>query len=333
MIILNFFRFSLETINGKQSLFNPEDFGEEPLHYTDEYECLTSFFDVPQKSMSLYATKLTNTGDRAAYEPEAYKCDILSIKDGIILFTIENNRIKHTIVDKQDIENPHHPYTRVIIDSRPNRHIMAIERNSAFGPTPQKIIDILKEGIDHLIGRYQMEIKFVELQKSRTDFWATINDLRSQFKDTVKQIRIDFLGKTNNPSSNDILRLLSAIAHKAECDGSILLSGSNEGDVNIDEIRADLEAIANICLAQPAYCLAVRFKNFGLYRYGAGVAAQFELDEKTLDDFSCGTTIMSFNDNAPTFALTEWLDKINSLLIGYEENTIVYSGRTTRNRR
>lgn len=331
MLFLNFYKFSLVPLEGMKSLFSPEQFGETQAHYSDEYECLASFFDQPAKCLQLYVSKITTTGDRPAQESEAYRCDVMRIEDGIILFTIENNRIKHTIVNKQDIENPHHPYTRIILNTR--QHVLAIERNAAFGSDPQKIIGILEEGIDNLIGRYRMKIQFTELKKSRTDFWETINDLRVQFKDIVRQIRIDFLGKESDSESSTLIQLLTILAKKAECEGSILLSGSGEGEVNINEIRQDLEAIASICLAQPSYCLSVRFKNFGLYRYGAGVQAQFELDEKVLQDFEHGTTIMDFDTNATTFSLIQWLNKINTLLDGYEEQPVVYTGRTSLNRR
>lgn len=334
MPIFNFYSYEIKQAEDSSDLFagdNGTEEGKTAPRYDSPEECFGSFF-VTNQSIELPVLKSSGRGREKTREWDKHKCDVMQHVDGVILMTIENNKVKHTTVDKKDKKNPHHPFSMVMIDNRPGKQIIGIEKNSAFDSNPDKVAAILKMGMSFLMADYHRKVELTHLKKKSTEFWPVVDELRTKFKDIVKQIRLDFNGKEDEADANDVMRVMSALARKAESEAVFMLNAEGEGEIKLQEIHDDLSNMAAICLRQKGYDLTVKFKNFGLYRYGADLLAQFGVDDKVIESFEMGIKEFDFDRRSEKYELVDWLDKLAELLNGYEKHAIS-KGRKGRHRR
>lgn len=268
-------------------------------------------------------------------ECDIYRCQVFRNDGGVVLMALENNRLRHTIIDLKDVVHEHHPFCLVIIDNRPGRQLIGIERNSSFGTNTDKVADILQKGLSYKMHEYRRRIEIKRPTKKTTDFWDVVDEIRNTFDDHVTKISIDFAdtdGKTK-VNANDLLAIMCRMSEKAGCKTLFEFIGQGNEGVGLDNIRPDMEHIAEICLAQPNYVLSVRFKNFGVYRYGADLVAQFCVDDLVAVKFAEGETIMDFETGGKTYVLVNWLNRLSELIKNNYKDEPLQLKRTRRSRR
>ena len=168
-----------------------------------------------------------------------------------------------------------------------------------------------------------------------------VDEIVEKFNDRVKQIRLDFDGDDDGNAAsasptlcaNNFLALLSSMANSSESNALFALCAKNDDGVKLDNIRTDLQHIADQCLAQKVYTLSVRFKTFGIYRYGADLAAQFCIDENLIAEFVIGEKKIEFDDKEEGFYMIMWLNRLNNLTKDNYKNEPIQPRRTRRRRR
>lgn len=145
---------------------------------------------------------------------------------------------------------------------------------------------------------------------------------------------MDFSSKDSEeqPDPQDVVAVMRALAKKSASTAAVTLNAEGE-EVRLDELHDDLTNMANICLTQKGYDLTVKFRSFGLYRYGADIVAQFGVEDDIVDEFEKGIKRMNFENPNGSFALIEWLDRMIELLPRYENETPVQKrGKRSRRR-
>lgn len=346
MILFEFYRFKIKKSNELPSLIDlMEEGNEDKPHYDDPYDCFSSFFKKGVKA----PIEVQVTCPDGTHEMEPFGNDILKKEEGIIVLTLENNRVKHTTEDKQDKVHPRHPYCHVIIDNRPDRHYIIIERNSAF--REDEVAKILCEAVNahKFLGQYRYIFSMDILKKSKAELWQMIDYIRDNFHDTVRQVRLDFVGDQKDPEADTIVELIRSMAEKTETNASLLLASCDaDKEIKLDAIREDLIRISKLCLSHPNYGLLVKFKTFGVYKYGASMLAQFGIDEKVLNSFAYVSEqlkdnhqdyLFDMDDICPpsssddTMTLPEWLERMHSILESYESVPVAKPKRQRRRRK
>ena len=332
MPIFSIYQYELKEGEAGPSLFpelGEEANAEKRSAYATREEYFASFF-TPKRILPLHARK------KAKKETEEYRAEILAHFDGIILLTIENNKSKQTIENKKEVKHPHHPFCHIAIDSRKGHQWLAIERSSAFDSNTETICKILCEGMNYKMHPANVQMCYKEKYKSKNEFWKTVSDIKTLFDDSVKQIRLDFnqkKAKNYKPNPCDMMGAVTAMAMKMQTNSAILFgTGANE-DVKLDEVREDLTNIADICMKQKEYDLVVKFKKFGLYKYGADIKAQFGVDDSVISDFAQGKKEIEEGNPDGTFGLMQWLERINKLMEEYEDATPILQRRLRSRRR
>lgn len=290
--------------------------------YDSPEACFASFFKKGGK-LSLNVLREKGKGKENTTEWEPFENDVLMVADGVILMTIENNKWKHTTNKKKDVAHEHHPFCHVVIDNRPGHQVMAVVKNSAFDNKPDKVCGILYQAFNNaaILGQYHLKIEFAKRQRKKNEFWPVVNDIRSIFKDRVRQIRMDFSGNDDEeltPEAQDMVAVMRMLARKSASTAAVTLNADGE-EVKMDELYDDLTNMANICLTQKGYDLTVKFRTFGLYRYGADLVAQFGVEDEVIEEFENGIKKMNFENPNGSFALIEWLDRMIELLGKYED--------------
>lgn len=315
---------------GKTNETTDEDTRKPRVRHSSE--CLGSFF-ATNHSLELPVQKITGKGKEKKWVWDKHKCEVLRNEGGVILMTVEANKSKHTTIDKKDVEHQHHPFSTVLIDNRPGRQMIGIERNSAFDGNPDKLAEILQKSVSNLLSPYGRKIELLKLKKKSDEFWPVVDRLRTQYKDRVKQIKLDMSGKDGeHPNGNMLIGLISDLAKQTQSEASLMLCAEGEGEVKLQEVQEDVSHIAAICLEHKEYDLSVKFEKFGVYRYGADLLAQFGVEDNVLDCFENGSLEFNFDMGTSGYALTEWLDKLNTLLNDYERY-IVSAKRKALHRR
>ena len=272
--------------------------------------------------------------DIHASEWEKFRCQVLRHEDGVALLALEANRRKHTTIDMKDVVHDHHPFCLIIVDNRPGRQRIGIERNSAFGPNTDKVADILRTALSYKIHDCRHKIDIERLAKKNTGLWNVVDEIVGTFDDRVTQIRLDYMGDRRScNNANNMLALMQLLARKSDSDALFELNARSQSGVRIDDIRNDVQRIAEICLNQPEYNLAVRFRNFGVYRYGADLVAQFGMEQNVVEDFATGKTIINFETGQPGYELTLWLDRLDILMYNDYNNEPIQPRRAQRRRR
>lgn len=304
--------------------------------YDSPEACFGSFFKTGGK-LSLNVLREKGKGKEKTVEWEPFENDVLMVADDVILMTIENNKWKHTTNKKKDVAHEHHPFCHVVIDNRSGHHVMAVVKNSAFDNKPDKVCGILYQAFNNetILGQYHLKIEFTKRQRKKNDFWPVVNDIRSIFKDRVRQIRMDFSGDDEeelSPEAQDMVAVMRMLARKSASTAAVTLNADGE-EVKLDELYDDLTNMANICLTQKGYDLTVKFRTFGLYRYGADIVAQFGVEDEVIEEFENGIKKMNFENPNGSFALIEWLDRMIELLGKYEDEIPVQKrGKRSRRR-
>lgn len=321
--VFSIYNFTISQSDGEQELFSQQN------KYKTYEELLASFF---------------NTGSIVMHRPltsgrDPYKADVQHKAEGVILYTLENNAHKTTMVNKEPIRHDHHPFCPVIIDYRPEHRLIAAPRHTAFDNNPDKIMGILYNTYNSLLSPYHLQIKFEIMTRPKEEFMPIVNSIRTTFKDRVKYIKMEFsgeeegtLGKEDNPHVDDYIGSLLRMAHSSKSDGLFEFRERNQDGVDVDAIDNDLSIISQICKENRRYALAVAFDKFGIYRYGMDLRATFGLEDGILNDFRPGTEDI-FKKNGYSFDLPAWFDRISNFIEGYEKNMFVDHRRTQRRRR
>lgn len=337
MTIFNFYALENKASEERKDLFgevsDAVNADKMPVSATPE-DCLGSFFET-NHSLKLPVLITSGNGSGATTCWDKHKCDVLRHEGGVILMTVEANKSKHTIIDKKDVEHQHHPYSIVLIDNRPGHQMVGIERNSAFDRNPDKLALILQESISCLLMPFGRRVELKSLKKKSTEFWPVINRLHNSYGDDVRQIRLDLSGKSNDhkADASGLIGIMSEMARKTESAASFMLLAEGDGEVKLHEVSDDVSHIAALCLEHPGYDLMVKFRQFGVYRYGADLLAQFGVDDEVLKNFENGSLEFDFEANASTYGLMVWLDKLFTLLNDYGKHAVSTKRKAPRRRK
>lgn len=344
MAIFNLYAYDIKQAEGEREIF--PDKGGSATKYETAEECFGSFFGT-KRSFDLPILKTKGKGEDKVREWDKYHCEVARHERGIILLTLENNKVKHTIVNKEDHENPHHPFCQIIIDNRMGKQTICIERNSSFDNNTDKVASLFAMGMSNLMARYNLQLTVSRLKKISTDFWSVVHDLRDNYKDQVRQIRLDFNGDEQSKDANGFMHLLTKIASRAESEAVFMLNAEGDKEVKLQEIYDDLTHMADLCLQQKNYGLSVKFKKFGVYRYGADLLAQFGVDDKVLANFDSGHTAIDFDSEEcvavhddiggqsgwqNVYELEVWLNRLGELLNEYKKDTVCTRRKARRRR-
>lgn len=283
-----------------------------------EYKTMENLFEslLPARGASLDVkeVKVVGKGEEATTTYETHGSKVLQNRNHIIAFKVQKNGRKKVMTvdwDKEDV--PHHPVVRVLIDNRPDRQLMAIENRSDF--KAEKAFELMADHFNlHLKDHYVRFDCFPLLKKA--GFWESVDEIKKRFKDFVKRVQFDFVGKerTGKLFSDQLASFVNLIngAH-----GGFFVNFKN--DDQLERAKADIEHMAQLCYMNKDYNLSVKFRDFGTFCYGQDIKAQWGLDDEKIDEFSkkyTQTDMYASGDKAFN-EIADWFDKINELFADY----------------
>lgn len=251
-------------------------------------------------------------------------CNSVFKKDNnILLWRVNNNLAKgiwkptgkdsngNEQYEKETVESV--PPCFVMIDNRPDRHLIAIEKNSAWSNT-DKLRDVLLDNFNN-----QLKTKFgIEMQIgamiSPTEFWDFVHQ-KIKEGDYLTKITLDFKNPKDlyiKNSTSKILKSWYNIQHLSNAIKSRLeLTYGKNSIPDIINKSKDLSELVNVC-CQYRYNLAAHFRYFGKYVANQKAKAHFMMNDEDILYF-----ITEPNQLSGITVLEEWFDIVNESIKDY----------------
>lgn len=297
MALFAIYKFKLENFKHRQITMEfPEK--EANTQHTGQYRTLEEFFEsyFPQRSgsMNIAEHKKKGRGKNKTTEFDPHLNTIEEHRNRIVVFRMQANKTKSIEqADWTKKKEPHHPDCRVIIDFREDHCFMAIERkNTAFDP--DRACDILSGSFNRMMLDPGVKVHFKRLEKQAL-FWDAVNEIRDKFSDAIRRVQFDFVGSEEQPEKgnesdkeqqNNDSQFADALTQWVGLiSGRGQLSVEIENDYKLARVTADLTRMSNLCNRNRDYNLTVKFRDFGLFRYGQDIKAQLGLNDEVIEAF------------------------------------------------
>lgn len=340
MAIFSIYRYEIESKNDIQCRINfPEDIEKREFVSRSPYVFFDSLFGKAGSVIDGFGRIKTKAKNKNKLpEWEGHSAKIEQHYEDFIVFQLQDNK-KLTIHDENWDANSvgDHPYSRVIIDNRPNSHLIILERKTSVFRDQKKPSQIIKQSIERLLSEYNFSFKLSPLIK-KGDFWDGVDEIRHNFKDVVRKVQFDFKSdgavEDDGTIPNQLMLLISRIA-----DGGQLFMDIGD-NTKLDSVRRDLSRMAELCREDGNYGLTVLFKDFGYYKYGQDLSAQYGMQDDVITEFIKMNRLPKeqgmFEEskiNNPYETFKQWFDKVNKLFKDYDKKEPVVRQRKPRTRR
>lgn len=284
MAIFAIYRYELRSHRQLDKLYHQGEESQQHPAYDSPEALFESFFGVrkqPLTGIVSYRTK--GRGKKQTSEPENHGAEVEQHKEHIVQFRLQANKSKK--ISKEDWTEEvvgHFPDCRVIIDFRPGVRLMVIERNTTAFSDPDKVMKILQDSFSRKLRDYGLTIGMERLSKQQL-FWDAVNEIRSKFKDEVKQVTFSFDKQEKVKGDRSFTARLMQWASLFSQSTSLELNVDN--DKRLRKVAKDLTRMSELCAQYRTYHLTVRFRDFGLFRFGQDIQAQYGLAEEVIDNF------------------------------------------------
>lgn len=335
-IIFSIYRYSIRKQPGSQT-----DYTVPNNLKPSNYDSLEAFFEsyFPHKGSDNFILNFNkSTKKDMLLEKEEHKTLVLEHRDNIVLFQIQANTTKSLSgEDWVNHKEPHHPFCNVIIDNRPGRQYIAIEHAAM---DVDKTAHIIEAHFQKELNKAGLSFKIVSLY-TKLEFFEAIKFIKNTLGVNASKLTFEFdkhLEEKKELSSRFLHALNEWIGRFADS-GQVSANITDDERLEDEIIREDLRLISELCYSNPKYHLSVMFKNFGIYRYGHDIYAQFGLTEDVLDLFvnppeNKPKQLYAFEEEEkkPITSLDKWLDDIKKLFEKHEEISLFDKKRSRPSR-
>lgn len=242
-------------------------------------------------------------------------------QDGITVMVLCNEKTKNYKEKLEERQLEYHPGCRIIIDNRPEHGLMAIERSSSFESKPDKVRDILAESLNAHLADLNLEIS-IRPQAREDELWNIVEDMVENYGDTVRGVTFNFPNPRKQKMAFGSRRIKAMIGITSAMNAkkaSLHVEAEEDEVLLFDQTVKDCAEMALLCLKN-GYDLTVRFKKYGILRYGgetsevgpakAEVRVLTEITEEELLDFRTGQRKAVVDDYFYTYDLVVRLDAI-----------------------
>lgn len=283
-------------------------------------KCFESLFD--QNTIDGLC-KISRDGD-ASRLPN----DVLKKAGDIIMWRVNNSQMKDVWtrrgkdgngIDRYEPDKVEsNPFCNVLIDNRPGKCLMAIEKSAAWSSKPDGLRDILLENFNLLLAnRFDLEMR-IEARMNPKDIWDFVHERIYDHGDFVKEVKFTFQNrkKVNRTDAMEVkssrLRAMLRTAEIADAlKAYFVMEFDQYASGKISPKNKDLAEMVNLC-ANNGYDISIRFNNYKLYRINDYVRAYYPMMEEDLNSFQIGSRLI---DERTT--LERWFDEVDEQTKGY----------------
>lgn len=238
---------------------------------------------------------------------------VVKAKHHNVTMLLLNNEKTHKYLEGKDTEElTYHPGCYVFIDNRPGDTIMAIERTNAFESQPDKVRDLLQAAFKNILKEKEIEVD-IRARMHEAKFWDAIDEQCRVLNDSVRRISFNFPNPNRvvnlSEQQTQKLQMLSALTQAVNATkGTLHLEAEKNRSLLLDQTQEDLANMVTLCCTT-GYSIAVRFKKYGLYRFGNNIRSYAQFSDEEVAEFCTGQMIMGKAEECE-YALLNSLENI-----------------------
>ncbi len=250
------------------------------------------------------------------------------------LMVINNEKHKKYLEEKKEGDFEYHPGCYVIIDNRDEVANIAIERSPSFDNDPDKVSQLLEEAINNKLKPYRLEIS-IRPKLREAGIWEVVENQTKMYNDRISKVVFSFAvpDKVKGVDApKDLRKNLQALSLLCKAFDATRASYKVEADKNgtlkMDRTQKDMAQMVQLCTTN-AYDLSIRFRYYGVYRFGSDERALSTLKDDFVVEFKNGVTTYD-NQGNTTFNLCLWLNDVRRVIEGYKDGKPVSKKRKKR---
>lgn len=288
--------------------------------------CFASLFD---KSSIDKLAKINKKGE-ATLLPN----DVLAVSGNIYIWRVNNSQMKDlwkkTGKDNKGFdrwektEDESNPFCYVLIDNRPGRCLIAIEKSASWGSKPDLVRDMLLENFNRMLAdQYDLEMR-IEARMNPMDIWDFVHDRLNEHGDYIRKISFAFQNpkRINKTSGKEVKsRRLKGMLRTVEIMDALKGFFTMEFDKNthnkFSKENKDMAEMVQLC-AENGYDIIIHFKEYKVYRINDYVRAFYPMTLDVLQAFSMRTLTIDGKTE-----LESWFDLVDEQTKGYANESEV----------
>jgi hypothetical protein len=276
--------------------------------------CFASLFDANT------IEKLAKTNRKG--ETTLLPNDVMAKQGDILYWRVNNSQMKEWWkrsgkdskgIDKYEKEESEsNPFCYVLIDNRPDRCLMAIEKSSAWGGKPDNVRDMLLENFNRkLADKFDLEMR-IEARMDPKDIWDFVRNRIYEHDDYIRKMTFVFqnpkkINKTNaiKVKSNRLKSMLKTVEISNALKGFFTMEFDKESNKYISQENKDMAEMVQLA-SENGYDICIALKEYKTYRINDYVRAYYPMTTDMLNAFRINS--LTFNNKTE---LEEWFDMVD----------------------
>lgn len=207
---------------------------------TEKYEPLPTLDDKQGFLQHIFEEDLRS---KEPFLHSAVGCDCKTLweSSGFIVLMVSNikNVTRHQKFRK--IKEQDEPWCHVLIDNRPGREFIAIEKNGAF-TSPDIVAGVLQDELRYRFALHHVEIT-IKNQYKPDAFWDIIN---KHFINGIRQVAFHF-SVPNPPWASELLGNMNEAARSMHARPTAIFSSPDNAPLIVDQKNEELRRYVEVC--------------------------------------------------------------------------------------
>lgn len=231
------------------------------------------------------------------------------------------------------------PYCYVIIDLRPDRCQLAIEKSTAWKSDPDFVRNVLQETFTFKMIEEKLEVD-LDAKMQPTRIWEYVRHRVHDLQDPIVRVSLEL----ENPDkikqyiapgtmSQKVQSMVDVVRNSKAVRALFTLYADQNDPMEIDEKVEDIAEIVGVCSSN-AYHLTIHFKKMKAYRCDEKVKAFFPVPKGAIDSFQQGNKVLDEEKKEEgEFALVQWLDYVYEETKNFEDAAQIHRPRKNRRKK
>ncbi|MBQ7423957.1 MAG: hypothetical protein IJV19_04345 [Prevotella sp.] len=230
------------------------------------------------------------------------------------------------------------PYCYVIVDLRPDRCQLAIEKSSAWKSDPDFVRNVLQETFTFRMKEQKLEVE-LDAKMQPTRIWEYCRHRVIDLQDPIVRVSLELENPDKikqyiapNSMGQKVQAMVDVVRNSKAVRALFTLYADQNDPMEIDEKVEDIAEIVGVCSSN-AYHLTIHFKKMKAYRCDEKVKAMFPVPKGVIESFQQGNKVLAENNEEGEFALVQWLDYVYEETKNFEDAAQIHRPRKNRRKK
>jgi hypothetical protein len=145
-----------------------------PTELQDDFN-VTTIEELKQKKNMIFSNAIQSPLFHLRHRRKQLHHKVLYGDENYIVLKIANSKFIKAEVDFKKVQYPHEPSILIVIDNRPDKQQIAIEKNIAVFSTTETIVNSFKKAVERILLKYYL-VADINNRFRPSDFWEMIRE-------------------------------------------------------------------------------------------------------------------------------------------------------------